>query len=107
MINTKFSLMVTFLWKADRLEKAHIDVPIHNGNGLVLKLCGEFMGVYFHIMLHKLIILYVFFSVRYYSQCFFKDLGINYLELLYLNKYSFLCLFFLSYKGDAVLELGN
>ena len=72
MINTKFSLMVAFLGKADGLEKAHIGVPIHIGNGLVLKLCGEFMGVYFHIMLHKLIILYVFFSVKDYSKCFLK-----------------------------------
>ena len=72
MINTKFSLMIAFLGKADGLEKAHIGVPIHIGNGLVLKLCGEFMCVYFHIMLHKLIILYVFFSVKYYSKCFLK-----------------------------------
>ena len=72
MINTKFSLMVAFLGKADRLEKAHICVHIHIGNGLVLKLCGEFMVVYFHIMLHKLIMLYVFFSVKYYSKYFLK-----------------------------------
>ena len=54
MINTKFSLMVAFLGKADRLEKAHIGVPIHIGNGLVLKLCGEFMVVYFHILFKTL-----------------------------------------------------
>lgn len=82
--NDKYKILFNgcLLGKADVIEKEHTGVPIHIGNDLVLKLCGEFMGVYFLIMLHNLIIIHVFFSMhQILPKMFLKDLEITYLEL--------------------------
>lgn len=63
------------LVKVHPLEKGHTGVPTHICDDFILKLCCQFMGVYFLIMLHSLF--HVFFSMHLIQlKMFLKDLEI-------------------------------